>query len=555
MTNQTRQVFFVVSTAGHVRGFVELAEMIQRSGLAQPTILAFPSDPMRDIVRAGRAQINELVWRGDGFVERSQLSRSNNADYCWLVSIADSGVRRILHFLSPAINSLVFGGALACNFIAKSLTRFAAPGRLRAATANEPFMRKVFFDTLAYIWDLKRFLPSYTTRYIGAPIHFIAQSIFFGFWSRHFELEAVTSMFCETRPSLIVLPEQNFGYHHEILFSAAKRYGVPVLIFPYSLAGHQEWAENFKEMPECHVRGLLRRAVARSFPLWVLPYKGHRLILPLPYIFSCEYLRCVPTIPWVTNSGPDGTFAADNLFMKEFYHREGVDTSEWQTVGSLAEDRLFRNMSRKDVIRQTIASRLALDPDLPILLIGLPPEQFTLGVRPGMEFGNYRELVEFIVSETVVAAENKYNIWVSLHPRTRREDVEFIEAKSVRIIDGPVEEILPVAHTYISVISATIRWAVACEVPVLNFDAYQAHYDDYTDLAGVVEVRTKEKFRLQISLMTQDATYHSRLTQAQAEDARRLFKLDGKAEERICQLISELCDTQQSKTLQSAAQE
>lgn len=545
MTNPTRQVFFIVSTAGHVRGFVELAEMIQRSGLAQPTILNFPSDPIYNIARAGRVQVNELVWQGDRFVERSQLSRTNTAGYSKLVSIADAGLRRILGFFSPVINSLVLGSVLAGNLMAKGLAWIVAPRRLRAATANEPFMRKVFLDTLAYIWDLWRHLPDYTVPIIGPPIYYIAQGLFFGFWARRSELEAVASMFGETRPNLIVLPEQNFGYHHEILFSAAKRYGIPVLIFPYSLAGHQEWAENFKEMPECHVRGLLRRIVARSFPQWVLPYKGHRLILPLPYIFSCEYLCCVPTIPWVTNSGPDGTFAADNLFMKEFYQREGVDTSEWQTVGSLAEDRLFRSMCRKNVIRQTIASRLLLDPGLPVLLIGLPPEQFTLGVRPGMEFGNYRELVEFIVSETVVAADNRYNIWVSLHPRTRREDVEFIEAKSVRIIDGPIEEILPAAHTYISVISATIRWAVACEVPVLNFDAYQAHYDDYTGLAGVVEVRTKEKFRQQITSMTQDATCHSRLVSAQAEDARRLFKLDGKAEERICRLITQLCDRPQ----------
>lgn len=554
MTSQTRRVFFVVSTAGHVRGFVELAEMIQRSGVAQSMILSFPSDPMVNSVQTKKSQIMELVWKGDGFIERNSLVQSQPTDYSKLVFVLDLALRRVFQFFSPIINSLVFGGALAGNLIAKSLTWLVESRRLHTAAANDPFLRQVFLDTLAFIWNLKRFLPSYNVRYIGAPIHFIVQGMFFGFWMRRVELEAVTSMFGETRPSLIVLPEQNFGYHHEILFTVAKRYGIPVLIFPYSLAGHQEWAENFKEMPECHVRGLLRRIVARGFPQWVLPYKGHRLILPLPYIFSCEHLRCVPTIPWVTNSGPAGVFAADNLFMKEFYRREGVDTSEWQIVGSLAEDRLFRNMRKKDAIRQRVAEKLALDPDLPVLLIGLPPEQFSLGIRPGMEFGNYRDLVEFIIAATIAVAANKYNIWVSLHPRTRREDVEFIEAKAVRIVDGPIEEILPTAHIYISVISATIRWAIACEVPVLNFDAYQAHYDDFTGLDGVVEVSTKEQFQRAIALMTQDVAYYSRVAQAQTRDAGRLFKLDGKAEERICRLIAELCDTSSPPSLQSATE-
>lgn len=387
---------------------------------------------------------------------------------------------------------------------------------------------------------LRCILPK-ANRYSGIVL-FASRRIFFGIWNTQLQLEYLSSFFADYRPDLIILPEQNCGYGHEVLIAWSRQSGVPILVLPYTMAGRQEWAASFSERSGCHVRGTLRRLLARAFPEWVYDYKGRRLILPLPWMFSCEYLGCPPAIPWVTNSGPDVRVAVDNLFVEKFYRREGVDTSRWAVVGSLAEDRLYRAMLERIAIRERIASRLGLDPRFPLILIGLPPDQFDMGLTEGVEFADYRSLTEFIVVATTEAAGKDHNVVVNLHPRIRREEVAYIESGSARIADGPIEDILPAAHLYISVASATIRWAVACGVPVINFDAYHYDYRDYHDLEGVVDVKTREQFGRQVAAMVRDKTCRERLVRAQAADSERLFRIDGKAEERIASLMAELCD-------------
>lgn len=326
------------------------------------------------------------------------------------------------------------------------------------------------------------------------------------------------------------------------------------MVLPYTTAGRQEWATNFKEWPECHVKGILRRLVAQAFPDWVYGYKGDQLILPLPWLISSEHLRCTPSIPWVTNSGPDGVFAVDNLFTKEFYEREGVDTSGWRIVGSLVEDRLFFARQQRDVIQAETARCLGLNPELPIILIALPPNQFDMCVKKDVEFDDFNALVRFIVGATVEAAVGRFNVVVNLHPRTRKKDVAFIEDGLARIADCPIEELLPAAHLYISVASATIRWAIACEVPVINYDAYRYNYCDYHGLGGVVDVKSCEQFKQQLALIVNDDAYRDRLVQAQAADAARLFRVDGKAEDRIIGLMTALCDTPRSVEVRSSVE-
>jgi len=543
MTNQPKQIFFLVSTAGHVRGFSELARLVSNSGIAKTSILNFPSDSMAKSSREPDSEIQELVWRGDTFSNRNDLIRSSCSAFSLkhrFYNMVDNHLRNFLVFFLATANSMMFFGTLTYFAVTNSLLWFFGSKPRPVPSLGEEFLSKVFADSFSFIWKAKRYLPSNKIPIIGGPLNFIAQALFYGLWSRRSTLEGVSGFFRKSRPDLLVLPEQNFGYWHEILFFWARENNVPVLVIPYSLAGHQEWAENFKEMPECHVKGIFRRLIARAFPKWVLKYKGDRLILPLSYIFSCEHLKCVPTIPWVTNSGPEGFFAVDNAFLKDFYSREGVDTSKWRVIGSLAEDCLFRNLEKKAEVNERIARNLGLNSSLPVVLIGLPPEQFSLGIREGMEFDNYRSLVDFIIDTVKACCGGRYNILVNLHPRTSKKDVAYIESDMVRIIDGPIEEILPVAVLYVSVISATIRWAIACGVPVLNFDAYQAHYADYNGLAGVVEVNTKKQFELELSSIVNGPTYLEQLTANQKIDAQRMFRLDGHAKDRIVELMEQL---------------
>lgn len=549
MTRKNKKVVFVVSTGGHVRGLVELASRIQRSGVAESAILDFPADLLLELDKfEGAEGIQEFVWCGNGVFRRGD-SEENNKQIkkpTRLGRAIDVILKLgVVAFYAP-ITMLVIYAALAYRALAIGLAWLIRPQEYPKPSLNEEFLRRVFLEAFAVICSLRRRLPPPEKTLLGGLILFASQRLFFGLWKREIELEYLTRFFVDYRPDLIVLPEQNPDYSHDALIAWARSTGTPILVLPYTNAGRQEWAASFKDLPGCRVRGMLRRLVARAFPKWVYAFKGNRLILPLPWLFPCEHLRCVPSIPWVTNSWPDGEFAVDNLFMKEFYEREGVDTSAWQIVGSLAEDRLFSARQHRAAIQEETARRLGLNPELPFILIALPPNQFDMGMGEGVEFDDFRSLVEFIVSAAVEAAEGRFNVVVNLHPRTRREDVAFIHGVPARIVDGPIEMLLPAAHVYISVASATIRWAIACGAPAINYDAYRYDYSDYRGMKGVIDVKTREQFGQELASIISDNTYRDRLVQAQAADAARLFRLDGKAEERIIGLMAALCNAPRS---------
>ena len=45
-------------------------------------------------------------------------------------------------------------------------------------------------------------------------------------------------------------------------------------------------------------------------------------------------------------------------------------------------------------------------------------------------------------------------------------------------------ELVPCCDLYVASVSATIRWAIACGVPVLNYDVFKYRYDDYAVKRG-----------------------------------------------------------------------
>lgn len=546
MALRNRRIVFVVSTSGHVRGMVELAKRLQR-WRADTAILNIPSDLKPNLDgQDGSSFIDEYVWCGNGVLGRTELEALKKQvrgtptkfwvriDFLSRWAIATFGRGASTFFLYLAMMLGVFK---------YTATRLTCRKRQAASPGFSGFLRGLFLEAFRLLCTLRHFLPSPENRRFGGLVLLASQSnFFFGLWKSQLELEYLSRFFAGYRPDLIVLPEQNCGYGHEVLITWARQAGVPILVMPYTMAGRQEWATSLSEWPECHVRGALRRLLAKGFPEWTYDYKGSRLILPLPWLFSCESLGCPPAIPWVTNSGPDVVVAADNLFTEEFYRREGVDTADWVVVGSLAEDNLHRAMQERIAVRQRITGRLGLDPRRPLVIIGLPPDQFDMGMAGDVEFQNYRSLVEFLVGATTDVAGQDYNVVVNLHPRTRKDDVAYVESGLARIVDEPIEEILPAAHLYISVASATIRWAVACGVPVINFDAYCYDYRDYRGLEGVVDVKTRKEFGRQVAAVVRDEVFRERLGRAQAADAERLFRIDGKAEERIAGLMAELCD-------------
>jgi hypothetical protein len=88
-------------------------------------------------------------------------------------------------------------------------------------------------------------------------------------------------------------------------------------------------------------------------------------------------------------------------------------------------------------------------------------------------------------------------------------------------------------------VSSTIRWAIACGKPVINYDVYRYRYTDFLNIDGVLVTEEYEQFRGWIRGLTGDADQLEALRQRQMRAARRWGFLDGRCSERILKVLTD----------------
>ncbi len=91
---------------------------------------------------------------------------------------------------------------------------------------------------------------------------------------------------------------------------------------------------------------------------------------------------------------------------------------------------------------------------------------------------------------------------------------------------------------YVASISATIRWAIASGIPVINYDIYKFNYQDYIGVQGVMTVFNFNDFSSALHMLTSDSDYLATLGAAQKKHAAEWGLIDGKFAERFHALVN-----------------
>ncbi|HAU1853946.1 TPA: hypothetical protein JBJ57_14525, partial [Legionella pneumophila] len=99
----------------------------------------------------------------------------------------------------------------------------------------------------------------------------------------------------------------------------------------------------------------------------------------------------------------------------------------------------------------------------------------------------------------------------------------------VKIFYGDIAEIIPLSAIYVSVCSATIRMAISCGIPVINYDLYRYEYDDYVDLKGVITVYNRAEFSSILEKLAKEPGFYAQIKEAQLRDSEKWGQLDGMA--------------------------
>ncbi|MGE0456279.1 MAG: hypothetical protein AB7O37_20840 [Vicinamibacteria bacterium] len=341
-----------------------------------------------------------------------------------------------------------------------------------------------------------------------------------------------------TKPDIIVLPEDVVGYVTPLVILAGHDLGIPSLILPYTMANQLEAFQSLKSNPAYSLDSPSNRLAGLLFPSWVMRRDGAAVLrLPAPYVIGHAVTGTAPPDPWMMNSGFANRIAVENQVMLDYYTQAGIPASKLEVVGALSDDDLARQRAEKPQALARLKAELGISGDLPLLLIGGCPNQ--LGVAPGFDFAGYDEMVAHMLG-CLEPLRQHYIILMRPHPNFVELRSTF-EARGIRCSMLETARLVALSDVYIAFASATLRWAVACGIPSINYDAFHYDYGDYKAAPGVLNVSRPEEFRQAVAQLAPSSDAYRALLAASKGEQGRWGRLDGRSAERIEGLIERLC--------------
>lgn len=345
----------------------------------------------------------------------------------------------------------------------------------------------------------------------------------------------------KVKPALLVLAGDNVGYDTACFIRAASEAGLRTVLVPSTMSNGQEEAEVYSRSPRHLARGALNRLAAALFPRWARRHKDVKVLrVPGERVFAFELLGIAPAHPWTFNSGFAAAIAVESEAMRKYYLDGGLAPESLVDTGSLANDELTQALRDRASRRAALSRELELPPDLPILLTAIPPDFLYLdGGRPECDFRRYDDLVAFWMS--TVASVKQFNRVVCLHPSMPFADWRHLQDRyGVRIATQPTSALIPLCDLYVASVSSTIRWAIACGVPVANYDVYRYRYSDFRAVPGVVGVEEQGEFVHLLRRFDADVLFRERMRAEVRSVSERWGLLDGQAGSRLLALFDQL---------------
>jgi len=332
--------------------------------------------------------------------------------------------------------------------------------------------------------------------------------------------------------SLLVLAEDNVDYRTSVFVRAGHDAGIPSVIVPFTVANALEPAEAYFDNEPRQLTGI-DEAFARRHPQWVFEHRGRKLLrLPAAEALATEHLGLAPPLPWILHSGRADAIAVESDAMLEHYRACGIPEKQLVVTGALYDDALAAALRNAPALR----SELGLD-EHPVILCALPPDQIP-GREDRVEFPTYEALARHWITTLTATG---HQVVVSLHPRTPRESMRFLQELGARIPSVDVAQLLPLCDLFVASVSATIRMAIACGKPVVNYDVYRYRYTDYVSIPGVTTMEDRAGFESTIRRLTSDPAVLAAAA-APSSTSSRWGRLDGRAAARMLALFDRLTE-------------
>jgi len=337
------------------------------------------------------------------------------------------------------------------------------------------------------------------------------------------------------RIDAILIPEDIVGSIWPVAIRAGHDSGIPALVLPYTLANREEAIQSLKGAPSYQTRP--SRVAAALYPRWRYREGSIDIVrLPSGHIFAHEDLGIAPADPWMMNSGDADKVLVDSRAAFEYFLAGGLPREQLQVVGSVSQDRMFAlHQARSEHLAQ-LRRELSLPDVKPLLVISGCPNQLTATV-PFCEFTTIEDVAAF-VGASVSPLREHYHLVVRPHPNFT-DFGRMLEPFGVKTTERPTASLVPLADLFIAFASATIRWAIACGTPTVNYDVFHYGYGEFAAAKGVASVSGSAEFRNLARGLVPGAPAYQALASQARHDRAEWSVMDGRSIERIEQEIHE----------------
>ncbi len=166
-----------------------------------------------------------------------------------------------------------------------------------------------------------------------------------------------------------------------------------------------------------------------------------------------------------------------------------------------------------------------------------PPNQLSVK-RPDPEFISFSEIADRWLGE--FAKLKDWQVVIKPHPAMRPDDVAYLRRFDFPVTELDTTSLIAICDLFNTSVSSTIRWALACGKPVLNYDVYRYRYQDFVNEPAVVTVYDFAEFSRQLGRLTADDEARRELAEAAAAASARWGILDGCSGQRIAGLLNRL---------------
>jgi hypothetical protein len=351
-------------------------------------------------------------------------------------------------------------------------------------------------------------------------------------WVVHYEnrLTVAHQLLARLRVTRLAMAEDNVERDSACWCEAALARGAQAFVISYASITPHEAAIAYRDHPDYQVRTRADRVLALLRPAWHLRFDGLRMLrLPAPRAWALECLGLAPYRPWVVNTGRGSSVLVESAFMRDLFVRHGVRGDRVHVTGTIPMDVLAQQVQTQAGSRIERLRQLGCEPTRPTLVCAIAPNQYP--VRPAYGHASFDALIDAWL-DAMQPARERFNILLSPHPSLQNADLRLLSSRGDVVCRGSVMDIMGLCDLYVACVSSTIKWALACKVPVVNFDCYRYRYDDYAEIAHVHTIEDAAALRDTLVRFC-DPAYLREQAHAAAVAAPRYGVLDGHARERL----------------------